>query len=140
MIGRQVIITNRAFTLEELEAFMRERWDTNQCNDFFIGRPTPASIEEYILLPATPHFMVIVYARSGGLFSKKNKVILSVCDSPEGVKRRLASSIPNGSLFYKIWSASESISIEKERTGPAEEVLQEYAGYMRKLLEAGGCL
>ena len=27
MIGRQVILTNRAFTLQELEQFMQEHWD-----------------------------------------------------------------------------------------------------------------
>ena len=52
MIGRQVIKTNRAFSLEELEQFMQENWDKEQYNHFIIGRPTAASIEKYILLPA----------------------------------------------------------------------------------------
>ncbi len=139
MIGRQVIETNRAFTLQDLEQFMRRHWDTEQFNDFFIGRPTPASIEEYILLPATRRFMVIVYARkAGGLFSRKNKVILSVCDTPEGVGDRLWSSIPSRSISYGIWSIGETMSIEKERKGPAEEVLQKYAAHMRDLLGANG--
>ena len=60
MTGRQVIKTNRAFTLKELEQFMQEHWDKEQYNDFIIGCPTSASIEEYILLPATGRFMVIV--------------------------------------------------------------------------------
>ena len=30
MIGRQVIITNRAFTLEELFVFMGKYWDTEE--------------------------------------------------------------------------------------------------------------
>ena len=90
MIGRQVIKTNRAFTLEELEQFMQEHWDKEQYNSFIIGRPTAASVEEYILLPATERFMVIVYARkAGGLFNKENKVILSVCDTPKESNRTL---------------------------------------------------
>ncbi len=139
MKGRQVIETNRAFTLEELEQFMRRHWDTEQYNGFLIDRPTPASIERYILLPATERFMVIAYARAAGrLFSKKNKVILSVCDTPSGVFERLVSSIPSGNMFYNIWSISKSMSIEKERTGPAEDVLLKYAAYMRALLAENG--
>lgn len=139
MIGRQVIATNKAFTLTELEQFMRERWEKEQYNDFFIGKPTPASVEEYILLPATQRFMVIVYSRKGGgLFSKEDKVILSVCDTPEGVKNRILSSIPTHNAFFGIWKISETMSVEKERKGPAEEVLQKYTAYMKQLLGSAG--
>ena len=76
MIGRQVIPTKKAFALAELEQFMQEHWDKNEYNNFFIGKSTPASVEEYILLPATQRFMVIVYSRKGsGLFSKEDKVM-----------------------------------------------------------------
>ena len=57
MVGRQVILTNRPFTLEELHDFMKDHWDVNEAGEFVIGRPTQASIEEYILLPATQRFM-----------------------------------------------------------------------------------
>ena len=60
MIGRQVILTNRSFSLEELYEFMEEHWDVNEAGPFIIGRPTKASIERYILLPATQRFMTIV--------------------------------------------------------------------------------
>lgn len=135
MIGRQVIETSKAFTLQEFEQFMQANWNKEEYNDFFIGKPTAASIEEYILLPATRRFMVIVYPRAaGGLFNKKNKVILSVCNTPSGMGDRLLSSIPSKNLFYNIWSVGETMSIEKERKGPAEDVLQKYAAYMRELL------
>lgn len=137
MIGRQVIETNRAFTLQGLEQFMREHWDTREYNDFIIGRPTGASIEEYILLPATPRLMVIVYSRAaGGLFNRKDKVILSVCDTPVGAANRLCTCLPSHNVFYHIWSISTTLSYEKERKGPAEEALQKYAAYMRKLLKS----
>lgn len=139
MIGRQVIRTNRAFTLKELEQFMQEHWDKEQYNDFIIGRPTSASIEEYILLPATARFMVIVYSRkAGGLFNKEDKVILSVCNTPEGVKQHLAISIHTHNAFFGAWQISSSMSMEKERKGPTEEVLQKYTAYMSELLRAAG--
>ena len=53
MIGRQVIVINKTFTLQELEQFMQENWDKEQYNDFGIGKPTSLSVDEYILLPAT---------------------------------------------------------------------------------------
>lgn len=139
MIGRQVIKTNRAFTLKELEQFMQEHWDKEQYNDFIIGRPSPASIEEYILLPATNRFMVIAYSRkAGGLFNKENKVILAVCDTPEGLKQNIARSIHSHNAFFGALKLNIIMSMEKERKGPAEEVLQKYAAYMRELLSAAG--
>ncbi len=139
MIGRQVIKTSRAFTLEELEQFMRERWDIEPYNDFMIGRPTAASVEKYILLPATERFMVIVYSRkAGGLFSRDNKVILTVCDTPEGMKQDIARSVHSHNVFFGAWKIGTALSMEGERKGPAESALQAYASYMRELLSAAG--
>ena len=53
MIGRQVILINKPLTLLELEQIMQDNWDKEQYGNFKIGKPTPASIEEYIVLPAT---------------------------------------------------------------------------------------
>lgn len=141
MIGRQVIKTNQPFTLEELEQFMQERWDKEQYNDFLIGRPTAASIEKYILLPATDRFMIIVFPRkAGGLFHKENKVVLSVCDTPEGAKQDLARSIHSHNVFFGAWKIGTTMSMEEERKGPAEEILQKYAAYMKELLSTAGCV
>ena len=139
MIGRQVIKTNYAFTLEELEQFMQEHWDKDQYNDFVIGRPTAASIEEYILLPATPRFMVIAYSRkAGGLFGKDNKVILAVCDTPKGAEQDVLRSIHSHNAFFGAWKVNTTMSMEEERKGPAEEILQKYAAYMKQLLDSAG--
>ena len=138
MIGRQVIKTNKAFTLEELNQFMAENWDREQYNNFIIGRPTAASIEKYILLPATERFMVIAYSRKAGMFSKANKVILSVCNTPEGAKQDLIRAIPSHNAFFGAWKISKTMSMEKERKGPAEETLQKYAEYMKQLLDGAG--
>lgn len=139
MIGRQVIKTNRAFTLEELNQFMEENWDKEQYNHFIIGRPTAASVEQYILLPATTRFMVIAYARkAGGLFSKDNKVILAVCDTPKGAEQDILRSIPSNNAFFGAWKIKATMSMEEERKGPAEDALQKYAAHMKQLLTAAG--
>ena len=139
MIGRQVIPTTRAFTLQELEQFMQTRWNKNEYNGFIIGKPTPASVEQYVLLPATERYMVIVFSRKGGSFlSKEDKVILSVAETPSGVKQSLLSSIPTHGVFAGIWKVSSTMSAEKERKGPAEDALQKYTAYMRRLLSEAG--
>ena len=75
MIGRQTITTTKAFSLDELYSFMEEHWNTEEYNQFERGRPNPLSAEEYIMLPATPRFLVLVYSRAaGGLFSKDNNI------------------------------------------------------------------
>ena len=141
MVGRQVILTNRPFTLEELHDFMKEHWDVNEAGGLVVGRPTMASVEEYILLPATQRFMTIVYPRkAGGLISKENKVILSTADTPAGAFEGLAQAMPTGNIFVGVAQMTSLHSSEKERKGPAEEILQRYAAYMRELLGEAGYL
>lgn len=141
MIGRQVILINRPLTLRELEQIMQENWDKEQYGEFKIGRPTPASIEEYILLPATRRYLTIVYPRAaGGLFSRENKVILSTADSPEGAQIAVAEFFPTRGPLVKIWQTRSVLSAEKERKGPAEEVLQAYTAHMREILIKNGLL
>ncbi len=129
MIGRQVIKSGRTWeSKEQLFDFMEANWNKEEYGDFFFGRPTAGSLAEYICLPATNRFMVIVYP-------KKEKVILSVCDAPAGLQSRLVQSIPHqGKIITSAITLAELGSYEKERKGPAEEVLQGYTAYMKELL------
>lgn len=67
-------------------------------------------------------------------------MILSVCDTPEGVKTEIIESIPSGNAFFGALQIGLVTSKEKERKGPAEEVLQYYTEYMKELLEKSGYL
>ncbi len=131
MFGRQVIKSDRTWENgEQLLTFMEEHWNRAEYGDFFIGKPTPASAQEYICLPATNRFMVIVYPN-------REKIILSVCDAPEGLRSRLIQSIPHqGKLAASIVAMGELKSYEKERKGPAEQVLQAYTAHMKEILGA----
>ena len=141
MIGRQVLPINKSITLQELEQIMQENWDKEQYGSFFIGKPTKASVEEYILLPATPRYLIIVYPRAaGGLFNKENKVILSTADTPEGAKIAAAEYFPTKGPLTKLLQTSSVLSAEKERKGPAEEMLQAYTAHMKDILEKTGLL
>ena len=125
--GREVIDVDFTWTLEELYSFMEEKWDTEEYGDFQIGKPTPASIEQYICLPATPNCVIIAYPR-------KKKVIFTVADNSQGLVRMAASAIPANNAIADIYQASLSIGRTKEIKGPAAEICEKYADYMRKLL------
>ena len=120
---------------------MQDNWDKEQYGSFKISKPTPASIEEYILLPATRRYLTIVYPRAaGGFFSKENKIILSTADSPEGAQIAIAEYFPTRGPLSKIWQTSSVLSAEKERKGPAEEILQAYTAHMKEILQKNGLL
>ena len=141
MIGRQVIPISKSITLQELEQLMQEHWDKEQYGNFKIGRPTKASVEEYILLPATLRFLIIVYPRAaGGLFSRENKVILSTADTPESAMLGIAEYFPTKGPLSKVWQTDSVLNAEKERKGPAEEVLQACTAHMRNILKKSGLI
>ena len=141
MIGRQVITVSKSFTLQELEQFMQANWDKEQYSDFRLGKPTAASIGEYILLPATQRYLVIVYPKAaGGLFSKENKIVLSVADTPAGAQEAFFEYIPVKGPITNLWQTSKVLDAEKERKGPAEEVLQAYTAHMKSILAKNGLL
>ena len=129
MTGRQVIRSGRKWdSKEQLLEFMEENWNKEEYGEFCFGKPTAGSLSEYICLPATNRFMVIVYP-------KKEKVVLTVCDSPKGAESRVIQSIPHqGRIISSIVTMAELGSYEKERKGPAEQVLQAYTAHMKEIL------
>lgn len=131
--GREVIEVGFDWTLNDLCAFMEENWNTEEYSDFTVGKPTPASIEEYICLPATQNCLIIVYPRKG-------KIILTVADNPNGLMRMTAMALPTRNAIGRIYQTSLSISRAKEFKGPAAEACEVYANYMRSLLKDKGLI
>ncbi len=141
MTGRQVILTNRAFTHEELLEFMKERWDENEYNPIITDPAVSRYTKLYVVLPATPRYMIIVYSRAaGGLFNRDNKVVLSIAHTSGGAGEMMMRSIPTKNAFFGIAKIANTMSVKAEREGPTEEILQKYAAYMRTLLGEAGYL
>ena len=115
MIGREVILTSRGFTPEELYDFMQQHWDKEKYNDFTLGSPTDPNAKLYVMLPATPRHLVIVYSRkAGGFLNKENKVVLSVAMTAAGMSESLVRSIPTGgNIIAGAWKVSSVMSQEK---------------------------
>ncbi len=141
MTGREVILTNKSFTPEELYEFMEGHWDKDNYGDFVLGSPTDVSIGQYVMLPATSRHLVIVYSRDKGFMSKEKKVVLSVAMTSAGAAEAMARSIPTGGRVIagavKIGSV---ISQNQDRTGPAQAALELYAEHMRSILGEAGYL
>ena len=131
--GREVIDVNFTWTLDEMEQFMKENWDTTEQPEFTRGKPQPMSIEEFLMLPATPNMLVIAYPR-------KNKVIFSVAQNKEGAKTLALTAIPSHNTIYNIAKSAATLSLTKEMKGPAAEICALYAEYMKELLQEKGLL
>ena len=128
MKGRQVIKTNCEWTRDSLLEFMEKNWDKENYCDFELRKPTAGSLAEYITLPATEHYQIIAYPN-------KNKVILSMCETPAGAKLNLAASIPtNGKVFASAAKYGVVKNLSKERKGPLEDILQIYTAHMKEIL------
>ena len=142
MTGREVILTNRSFTPDELYQFMEEHWDKEQYSGFTLGSPTDPNAKLYVMLPATSRHLVIVYSRAkGGLFNKENKVVLSVAMTGAGMTESMARSIPTGgNILAGAAKIGSVMSQEQDRKGPAQDALQAYTEYMRTLLREAGYL
>ena len=141
MTGREVIITNRSFSPQELYEFMEKYWDKEQFNDFILGSPTDMTAGLYVMLPATSRHLVIVYSRDKGFLSKDKKVILSVAMTTAGAAEAMARSIPTGGhIIAGIVKLHSVKSQEEDRTGPAQEALLAYTDHMRRILGEAGYL
>lgn len=141
MTGREVILTNRSFTPQELYEFMEEYWDKEEYNDFVLGSPTDMSVGMYVMLPATARHLVIVYSRDKGFLNKEKKVVLSVAMTSAGAAEAMARSIlTGGRVIAGIVKLHSVKSQNEDRTGPAQEALVAYTNYMRTLLGEAGYL
>lgn len=132
MIGRQVLKLRNYYSLQEL----KERADafgareTEECR---IGRPTAASIEEYLLIPATEHYLVAAIMRRSGFFSRSNRLVLFVCDTVSGVLDHAVTSVRSKSILLGCKQLRLTHSLEEERKGPAEATLLAVTDCMREI-------
>jgi hypothetical protein len=68
------------------------------------------------------------------------QVILSTADSPEGAQIAIAEYLPVRGPLLNILQTKSVLSAEKERKGPAEEMLQAYTAHMKEILKKNGLL
>ena len=143
MKGRQTIVINRAMTPEDVLKFMEEHWDKEKMSEFGTTKKSSGALE-YVVLPATEHWDIIIYPKAaGGLFNKENKIVLSAARALHAIdpsRVDYARFFRDKDTFDRIKDSKEAIDLNKEMMGPCEDALQEYTGFMKKLLEEAGYL
>lgn len=132
MIGRQVLKLRNYYTLQELKEKL-DAFGAPETEECRIGRPTAASVEEYLLIPATEHYLVGVIMRRPGLFSRTNRLVLFVCDTLAGTINHAATSVRTKSIYLGYKQIKLTHSMEEERKGPAEATLLAVTDCMREI-------
>lgn len=142
MKGRKTITINKTMSIEELLQFMESHWDRQNESEFGTTKKENGELE-YVVLPATEHWDVIVYTKAaGGLFNKDNKVVLTAARSlhaidPAKVDYTRFFRRPNDTS-RKIGRAKEAIDLNAEMQGPCEDALLHYTDCLIKLLQVAG--
>ncbi len=144
MKGRQTITINRTMTPEDILHFMEAHWDRENMSEFGTTKKSNGDLE-YIVLPATENWDVIIYPKAaGGLFNKDNKIVMSAARSHHAIDPSKVDYTKyfrtHKDMFDKIKDSKEAIDLNAEMMGPCEDTLQEYTGFMTKLLEENGYL
>lgn len=142
MKGMTSFETTRELTLDELADFMRENWDTNVYSSFIVGDPMGATGgTEYVVLPATSRWCVIVYPKTSGLFKKKNEIKLACTYTSEGI----GGLLKQGSLPARYETTGEKIRRSKEARDSnaemnkvADPIMREYASHLQELMRSAG--
>ena len=141
MVGKREIPTNRPFAHDELLRFMQERWNVAEYNQIVTDPSMRSYTDRYVVLPATARYMVIVYSQAAGdMFSKGDKVILSIIHTPGGAADMMVRAIPTNNAFFGAAKIAGTLSNKADREGPTEDALQRYADYMHFLLGQAGYL
>ncbi len=144
MKGRKTIATRKAFTPDELLKFMEENWDRENVSEFGVTRKSNGDLE-YIVLPATENWDVILYPKAaGGLFNKEDKIVLSAARATHGIDPNKVDYTKyfrkHHDSFMGIKESKEAYDLNKEMQGPCEEALLEYTDLLTKLLKTAGFL
>ncbi|MBO4568737.1 MAG: hypothetical protein J5674_01965 [Candidatus Methanomethylophilaceae archaeon] len=130
MKGKQVIPTAKRWEFDELMEYLQSRWDEG-----FSPKPVKFDhrpvIGTYMVLPGTRRFCVMIYVNAKG-------VVLITYPTDEEFAIRLIDDIPGKSTLAGIAALSRCFDREKDRKGPAEEMLLKYTEYVRSLLEEDG--
>jgi len=144
MKGRQTIIINRSMTPEDILHFMESNWDRENMSEFSTTKKSNGELE-YIVLPATENWDIIIYPKAaGGLFNKDNKIVMTVARSFHAIDPSKVDYTKyfrvSKDTFDKIKDSKKAIDLNAEMMGPCEDALQEYKGFMLRLLEEKGYL
>ena len=142
MKGLDSFEIKKEMTLDELAAFMEEKWDKDQYNGFIVGHPTaPDSGIRYVILPVTERYCVIIYPKCGGVLSKKNLIKASCTYTTSGQNKMMERGsrfMPYNSTYSKMQRTKNQRELGKELRGEADEIMHYYMDHLKELLKEAG--
>ena len=92
-----------------------------------------ASVQKYLVIPATEHYVIAAVMRKAGFFFRKNRLVLFLCDA-EPI--RLAHAATCGKAESMLHASRQLISampLKEERKGPAAAMLHAVVKCMREI-------
>ncbi len=128
MKKRYVFRLKEPMTLEQLCSIMEERWDKTNFNIFIKRKPDEKAYEEFIMLPATYHHVVMIY-------TEKKKLVMGIFWPRDSLAEELADKITYSSPFYNNAQASRELPPGRDRMDTFPQALYRYAFEMKRILK-----
>jgi len=138
MFGRRIVTTNRPFTIFELYEFMEQRWDKDSDGAYFVGRLTPMSRKDYIILPGTEKYLIYVFPRPASGLRRKHSVVFSLAFTESGRYDTVSNDTTAKSVLLGAVTFNRSVLEESVHKDPAKQALRRYAASMKRLLSEAG--
>ena len=138
MFGRRTIATNRAFTVFELYEFMEKHWDKENDGAYSVGRLTPMSKKDYIMLPGTDRYLIYVYPRPAKGLRRRNSIVFSLAFTESGRYDTVKNDTSVKSILLGAFTFNRTALEENIHKDPAKSALRRYASNMKRLLTEAG--
>ena len=138
MFGRQTVITNRAFTVFELYEFMEQHWDKESDGAYTVGKLTPMSRNEYIMLPGTDRYLIYIFPRTAKGLRRRNSIVLSLAYTESGRYDTVSNDTTAKSILLGAVTFNRTALQESVHKDPAKDALRKYASTLKRILADAG--
>ena len=138
MFGRRKVITNRSFTVFELYEFMEQYWDKETDGAYSVGRLTPMSRTDYIMLPGTDRYLVYVFPRPAKGLRRRNSIVFSLAFTESGRYDTVRNDTSVKSILLGAFTFNRTALEENIHKDPAKQALRKYVSAMKRLMADAG--
>ena len=138
MFGRRTVTTNRTFTVFELYEFMEQHWDKESFGAYSVGRLTPMSKKDCIMLPGTERYLIYIFPRTAKGLNRRNSIVFSLAYTESGRYDTSSFDTTLSSLLLRAFTFNRTALQESVYKAPAKAALRKYASNMKRLLAEAG--
>ena len=138
MFGRRSVTTNKEFTIFELYEFMEKHWDKEADGAYTVGRLTPMSKKDCIMLPGTDRYLIYVFPRPAKGLRRKPDIVFSLAYTQSGRYDTVSNDTTMKSILLGAVTFNRTALQESVHKDPAKAALRHYAANMKRLLAEAG--